>query len=1051
MAKRSTGGKGQSAKGNAAARVAAIDGLPPTSDYRHESVTRKNLPGAAMAGEGEVPRKGRVRYAYSPHLDPVLRFDPTGRADKVAQIVEKACRGERLDAGEQEILRAVGKNWEQPWLEWANKQEEHARGHFSVDPVALHIHERISAQAILRAAQREDTERSLFASPEQSYSESLKFYKHDVDWANRLILGDSLQVMSSLAHRENLAGKVQMIYIDPPYGIKFASNFQPEVGKRDVKDGKSEDLTREPEMVRAYRDTWHLGTSSYLAYLRSRLEVARELLAESGSVFVQISDENLHRVRAVLDEIFGAQNFCSVIQVQKTGSQAGNLLATTVDFLLWFAKSKQRVRYTQMYLPRVAGHVSSDRYDQIELDDATERRLTGPELDRIAALPPGRVFQHTSLISTGASMAPAAFMFEGFSFLAGASNHWKTTTEGLKRLADCGRVARGANTIRYKRYIDDFSVLPISDRWESLQMGTGLIYVVQTAPSVIQRCMLMTTDPGDLVLDPTCGSGTTAFVAEQWGRRWITIDTSRVALSIARQRLLTAKFDHYRTAAGPQGALGAENPGSGFKYKTVPHITLGAIAQNTNLDPIFAKHEPILAAKLKAANDALAAVPASLRATLKAKLDEKQKSEGKKSITDADRRRWILPPDNRDPKEKWTVDAKFAGWYDWEVPFDTDSAWPKPLQDAVSAYRAAWRAKMDDVNACIAANADQEELVDQPEVVKGVVRVSGPFTVEGVIPEELTLGEDGTVTDHTPNEFEADTAHDDEAKRDADRTRQQNAIAYIQRMIEKLRADGVTFPNNRRMQFAKVESLVDGGEMSGVHARAVEAGKEDATVGIIFGPEFGPVTAQQIEAAVRRAKYYDDIIIAGFAFAPEATAEVENIGSSKSTKARLHLAHMRPELNSTMDALLKQDTKGSNQQLFTVFGLPAVTVEAVSGHGGDGEFTATLEGVDIFDPVQGTVTSTKGEKVSAWFLDSDYDGRCFCACQAFFPNQDAWEKIAKALGTSADPEAFAAFKGHTSLPFRAGTHGRIAVKAIDARGNEVMTVKPLPAARGKGG
>jgi adenine-specific DNA-methyltransferase len=332
-----------------------------------------------------------------------------------------------------------------------------------------------------------------------------------------------------------------------------------------------------------------------------------------------------------------------------------------------------------------------------------------------------------------------------------------------------------------------------------------------------------------------------------------------------------------------------------------------------------------------------------------------------------------------------------------------------------------------------------------------VVRVSGPFTVEGVIPEELTLGEDGTVTDHTPNEFEADTPHDDEAKRDADRTRQQNAIAYIQRMIEKLRADGVTFPNNRRMQFAKVESLVDGGEMSGVHARAVEAGKEDATVGVIFGPEFGPVTAQQIEAAVRRAKYYDDIIIAGFAFAPEATAEVENIGSSKSTKARLHLAHMRPELNSTMDALLKQDTKGSNQQLFTVFGLPAVTVEAVGEDGGDGEFTATLDGVDIFDPVQSTVTSTKGEKVSAWFLDSDYDGRCFCACQAFFPNQDAWEKIAKALGTSADPEAFEAFKGRTSLPFRAGTHGRIAVKAIDARGNEVMTVKALPPARGKGG
>jgi adenine-specific DNA-methyltransferase len=554
---------------------------------------------------------------------------------------------------------------------------------------------------------------------------------------------------------------------------------------------------------------------------------------------------------------------------------------------------------------------------------------------------------------------------------------------------------------------------------------------------VIERCLLMTTDPGDVVLDPTCGSGTTALVAEQWGRRWIAIDTSRVALSIARQRLLTAKFDHYRTGAGPQGALGAENPGSGFKYKTVPHITLGAIAQNTNLDPIFAKHEPILAAKLKAANDALAAVPASLRTTLKAKLNEKQRAERRKSITDADRRCCILPPDSRDPDEKWTVDAKFAGWYDWEVPFDTDPAWPKPLQDAVTAYRAAWRAKMDEVNACIAANAAQEELVDQPEVVRGVVRVSGPFTVEGVIPEELTLTEDGQVTDLTPNEFEPD---EDGA---IDRTKQQNAIAFIQRMISKIHADGVTFPNNKRMRFTRIESLVDSGEMSGVHARAVPEGGDDATVGIIFGPEFGPVTAQQIEAAVRRAKYYDDIVIAGFAFAPEATAEVENITAAKSTKARLHLAHMRPELNSTMEGLLKDANKGGNQQLFSVFGLPAITIDPA--HEAD-EFTVTLRGVDIFDPVNGAVQSTRGEKVSAWFLDSDYDGRCFCACQAFFPNQDAWDKIAKALGRHADPEAFEAFKGRTSLPFKPGEHGRIAVKAIDARGNEVMTVKALPSA-----
>ena len=1007
-----------------------------TADYRHSDAKRPNLPGAAMAGEGEVPRKARVKYAYSPHLDPVLRFDPTGRADRVAAVVEKACNGQPLDASEKEILRAVGKNWEQPWLEWANKQEEHARGHFSVDPVALHIHERISAQAILRAAQREDTERSLFAQPEQSYSEALKFYKHDVDWANRLILGDSLQVMSSLAHRENLAGKVQMIYIDPPYGIKFASNFQPEVGRRDVKEN-AESMSREPEMVRAFRDTWHLGTHSYLSYLRDRVRASRELLTASGSLFVQIGDAHLDSAVQIVQDQFGAANLVSIIVLKKTGGLGTRGLKSVCDYIVWATVDASHLKYRQLHRIKRVGEGASTgaRYDLAQWADG--RITTWQDSEAGGA----RALQFDNLASSGFTPT-CTFDFElrGRSFAAGGGRSWKTNFGGMSRLRSVERLHTSGGTARYVRFLDDFPAYEISNIWDDLAVGTEKLYVVQTAAEAVARCMLMTSDPGDLVLDPTCGSGTTAAVAEQWGRRWITIDTSRVALSIARQRLLTAKFDHYRTSAGPQNALGAENPGSGFKYKTVPHITLGAIAQNQNLDPIFAKHEPILAAKLKAANDALASNPAALRAKLKEKLAAKEKAEGKKLITDADRRRWILPPDNRDPKEKWTVDAKFSGWYDWEVPFDTDPDWPKPLQDAVTAYRAAWRAKMDEVNACISNNAEQEELVDQPEVVRGVVRVSGPFTVEGVIPEELSLTEDGAVTDLTPNEFEP------EAQLDADRSRQQNAIAYIQRMIEKLRADGVTFPNNRRMQFAKVESLVDGGEMSGVHARAVELGKEDATVGIIFGPEFGPVTAQQIEAAVRRAKYYDDIIIAGFAFAPEATAEIMNIGSSKSTKARLHLAHMRPELNSTMDALLKQETKGSNQQLFTVFGLPAVSVAPE----GDGEFTATLEGVDIFNPVEGTVSSTKGEKVSAWFLDSDYDGRCFCACQAFFPNQDAWEKIAKALGTNADPEAFAAFKGRTSLPFRTGKHGRIAVKAIDARGNEVMTVKTLPESDRKG-
>ncbi len=1000
----------------------ATDGLPPTADYRHEGSTRKNLPGAAMAGEGEVPKAKRVKYAYSPHLDPVLRFDPTGRADKVAAIVEKACRGERLDAGEQEILRAVGENWEQPWLEWAGKQEEHARGQFSVDPVALHIHERISAQAILRAAMRQDAEPSLFARPEQSYAESLKFYKHDVDWANRLILGDSLQVMSSLAHRENLAGMVQMIYIDPPYGIKFASNFQPELRRRDIKEGRDADISREVEMVRAFRDTWHLGTSSYLTYLRDRALAARALLSESGSLFVQISDENLHRVRMVLGEVFGEGNFIAHIAFQKTGGFSQSQMASSTDYLIWFAKDAKRAKIRSLHRVLPVPDASDPNYALLELADGSYRRMSAAE--RTGSIEGARVFRYGPMTSDGASSQDQRLEFAGLAHDPPSGSHWKTNGDGLARLRLADRLIMSGRRIAHKMYWDYYPAERVGSYWSDTQSGgfnDPKVYVVQTTNKVVERCMLMSSDPGDLVLDPTCGSGTTAFVAEQWGRRWIAIDTSRVALSIARQRLLTGEFDHYRTTAGPQGALGSENPGTGFHYKTVPHITLGAIAQNTNLDPIFAKHEPILAVKLKAANAALATAPASLRALLQAKLSAKERAEKKKSITDADRRRWILPPDNRDPKEKWTVDPSFRGWYDWEVPFDTDPDWPKPLQDAVTAYRAAWRAKMDEVNACIAANAEQEELVDQPEVVKGVVRVSGPFTVEGVVPEELSLTEDG-VTDLTPNEF------DDDARAD-----EQNAQAYLDMMVREIRRDGVLFLGNRKRMFSRVEPLSGAGTLGGLHAEAAWEGEDDLKVAIAFGPQYGPVTALQVESLIRASRRYEHLVIAAFSFAPEASGI---ISESSHPKLQIHMAHIRPDINPGMQGLLKETP---NSQLFTVFGLPAVSVQKDKA----GEYTVTLDGVDIYDPVENTVRSTKAEKVAAWFVDSDFDGRCFCITQAFFPNQDAWEKIQKALKGDADLDAFEAFKGTVSLPFKAGKHATVAVKVIDPRGNEVMTVKKL--------
>ena len=348
------------------------------------------------------------------------------------------------------------------------------------------------------------------------YARAVQFYRHDVDWTNRMILGDSLQVMASLARREDLAGKVQMIYIDPPYGISFKSNFQPQLGQREVKD-RERDLTREPEMVKAYRDTWTLGIHSYLAYLRDRLASARELLADTGSIFVQISDENLHRVRCLLDEVFGPHNFCAVISFQKTGSMAGNLLPTTVDYILWYARRIETVKYKQLYLDRRRGDTSLERYDQVRAPNGATRRFSVADE---ASIHLGELerFRLTSLVSDGVSSTPQVFQYRQKQYVPKANTHWKTDVDhGLRRLAQAERVGIQGERLNYIRFNTDFNLIPLADRWESVQIGKEAIYVVQTSALVVQRCLLMTTDPGDLVLDPTCGSGTTAYVAEQWG------------------------------------------------------------------------------------------------------------------------------------------------------------------------------------------------------------------------------------------------------------------------------------------------------------------------------------------------------------------------------------------------------------------------------------------------------------------------------------------------------------------------------------------------------
>lgn len=996
----------------------------PVGDYRH-AAKRKNNPPARIAAEGAVPLAPRAEYSFSPRRPPALRFDPDGHPDKLPELLAVA-RERKLNDDEIQLL-AEALRAQEPWLEWAGKREKRE---FKVDPVALHIHERVSAQAILKVAARQDAQRDLFADPQQSYHEAVQFYQHDIDWTNRMILGDSLQVMASLARREDLAGKAQMIYLDPPYGIKFASNFQPEIGKRDVKD-KEQDLTREAEMVKAYRDTWQLGVHSYLSYLRDRLVVAKELLADSGSIFVQISDENLHRVTTLLEEVFKPENKIAVIPFVTTSSQTSELLPSTNDFLIWFAKNREQIKYKQLYSFKEPGGEGATKYTSVELSSG-ER---GPLIQLVRETPIEEqqnlnLFRPSPMVSqSGGDNAAFQVEFQG-EIKVPRTGYWKTNKNGIRRLIQSERMVSEGRSIAYVRYLKDFPVYPISsfwaDTWGVQSRSDPKRYVVQTSTQIIERCLLMTTDPGDLVLDPTCGSGTTAYVAEQWGRRWITIDTSRVAIAIARQRLLTAKFDYYQFKDEAKGVAG------GFNYKTVPHITLKSIAQNTNLDPIFAKHEPALEEKLADCNAALSKVSDDLRARLQRKLLDKQKSEGRKAITDADRRRWELP-------------KKSETWRHWQVPFDTDPDWPRALIDAVMAYRRAWRAKMDEVNECIAANADQEELVDQPLVVKGVTRVSGPFTVEAVQPPEMSLGDEqvfgfegepeemGTFDGGSVSVRMVETRAELEA---------QNLDAYLDQMLRLLKTDGVRFPNNKQMKFSRLEPLFGNAGFLHAEGRWVQANETDddadgrAAVAVTFGPQYGPVTAMQVEEATRSARIngYEDLVVAGFSFDGAAQTIIEQ---GRIRNLRVHLAHIRPDVNPGMNGLLKEQP---GSQLFTVFGSPRTRLE---GPNAEGEYTVVMEGVDIYNPVDNSITPTGAGKVAAWFVDSDYDGRAFCVTQAFFPDRSAWEKLSKALGGVVDAERFEALSGTVSLPFAAGEHKRAAVKVIDPRGNEVMTIHKI--------
>ena len=526
--------------------------------YDHTGQGRLNNPPVGLVSPDTDRDAGRRSYEYDPHLD--------------------------------------------PQLQWAGKAEHTS---FEVPTVSLHVHERIDPRTIIEAARKcngagAPVQGSLFELPEENppLRSAIEFYQHRHNWSNRLVAGDSLLVMNSLLEKEGMGGKVQMVYIDPPYGIRYGSNFQPFINRRDVRDGRDEDLTQEPEMVKAFRDTWEVGIHSYLSYLRDRLLLVRDMLAESGSCFVQISDENLHHVRELMDEVFGVENFVSIISIRKTTSQGtAVLLGTTTDFIVWYARNTNLVKYRQIFVPRSAA--ADERYDQALLEGGS---IVPASSLTAAQEKDAHLFQLNDLTSS----RPAGegdvreFEFSGHKYNPGRGT-FKTNYEGLKNLANANRLqATSGATLRYRRYKSDFPIVAIGNLWNDISgavqsRSDPKVYVVQSSTEVIERCIMMTTDPGDLVFDPTCGSGTTAYVAEQWGRRWITCDTSRVALTLAKQRLMTALFDYYELAHPEEGV------GSGFKYKTVPHITLGSIANNPDIqegtsqaeiDAAIARHAP---------------------------------------------------------------------------------------------------------------------------------------------------------------------------------------------------------------------------------------------------------------------------------------------------------------------------------------------------------------------------------------------------------------------------------------------------------------------------
>ena len=930
-----------------------------------------------------------------------------------------------------------------PQLVWRGKDEQDWSD-LVVQAPPLFIQEKVHPKVLIDDLQRRSQEREQAADEQLDLfadfnglpddNARTEFYRHDANWSNRMILGDSLQVMASLAEREGLRGKVQCIYLDPPYGIKFNSNFQWSTTSRDVRDGKAEHITREPEQVKAFRDTWRDGIHSYLTYLRDRLTVARDLLSESGSIFVQIGDENVHRVRALMDEVFGNDKYRSTIYFQTTGGLATSGLTRIGDYVLWYSRNSSVMKMRGLFQKKPGADDKRSAYKNIETDGGARRRLTSEELSDVATrLPAGRVFRISDLCGQGSSTGPTPFRWQGIDYNPTKNSHWKPNyPDGLRRLAMANRVYSTAKALNYVRYFDDYPASPLNDVWQDTGhsgFAYEKLFVVQTAAMVIQRCVLMATDPGDLVLDPTCGSGTTAYVAEQWGRRWITIDTSRVALALARSRVMGARYPYYLLTDSPVGrqkeaevtrTVPSDSPtGSdirqGFVYERVPHITLKAIANNAEINVIWERWQETLEPLRAELNGALG------RTWKEWQIPREAGTPWPETAAVAWKRLQTTQSDPQKADALLTLNSALGRNYTVdEVPDQPRDPWEAGPTELHRHWWEARIARQNEIDASLAAKADFEYLYDKPYEDRGVVRVAGPFTVESLAPHRtLGVDENGDLIDHLA---ESKTGYDG----------QQDFATMI---LENLNTSGVQQAQREdRISFTALTPWP--GHFICAEGRYIEGDADIGTerrAGIFIGPEFGTVTRPDLVAAAREAADADYDVLIACAFSYEAHAsEFSKLGRIPVLKARMNAdLHMAGDLKNT--------GKGN---LFVIFGEPDIEILPVQGNGTKADqIQVKVNGVDVFHPNTGEIRSDGPDGIACWFIDTDYNEESFFVRHAYFLGaNDPYKALKTTLKAEIDRDAWETLHSDTSRPFDRPASGRIAVKVINHLGDEVMKV-----------